>query len=75
MGHIVHIKGREQFIAALEVLDYLPGMWHCRGTPDAPILLVTDAHYKALVKAGVVQTNGKQEKTRGKKATPKKAKS
>ena len=75
MAHIVHIQNREQFMAVLEVLDYLPGTWHCRGTPDAPILLVTDAHYKALVNAGVVQMNGKQEKTRGKKTVAKKVKS
>ena len=75
MGHMVHIQDQDQFLAAIEVLNALPGMWHGRGTPEAPILLVTDAHYKALVKAGVVHTNGKEGKARGKKASTKKAKS
>ena len=75
MGHVVHIQNREHFIEALEVLDELPGMWHARGNPSAPILLVTDAHYQALVAAGIVPANGKEAKSRGKKATAKKAKS
>jgi hypothetical protein len=74
MGHIIRIQNREQLIAAIGVLDELPGMWHARGTPEAPILLVTDAQYKALVNAGVAPANGKEGKTRDKKATAKKAK-
>ena len=72
MGHVVHMKSREQFIEALGVLNELPGMWHARGEPGTPTLLLTDTHYKALVKAGVVPANGKKEKARGKKAIPKK---
>jgi hypothetical protein len=75
MGHVIRIQNKEHFMAALEVLDFLPGTWHCRGTPEVPILLVTDSHYKALVRAGVVQANGKPEKTRGKKTAAKKTKS
>ena len=75
MGHIVRILSQEQLVDAIGVLNGLPGMWHARGTPESPILLVTDAHYRALVKAGVVATNGKEGNGRGKKATAKKAKS
>jgi hypothetical protein len=76
MGHIVRIQSREQMIAAIGVLDELPGMWHGRGTPEAPVLLVLDSHYEALVKAGVVvPANGKKGKPRGKKTTAKKGKS
>lgn len=75
MGHIVQMKDQEQFIEALGVLNELPGLWHARGNPAAPTLLVTDTHYRALVKAGVVSSNGKEDKSRGKKATARKAKS
>ena len=71
MGHIVRIQSREQFVAALRVLDTLPGTWHSRGPAETPLLLVHDAQYKALVDAGVVTTNGKTGTSRGKKATPK----
>ncbi len=74
MGHIIRIQSREQYIAALNVLDDLPGMWHARGPSTAPVLLVTDAHYQALVKAGVVSANGKEVKARGKKTTGKQTK-
>jgi hypothetical protein len=73
MGHIVRINGRQQFIEALRVLNKLPGMWHSRGPVENPILLVMDSHYKALVKAGVISPNGKEGKTRGKKATGQKS--
>ena len=75
MGHIIRIKSREQYFAALNVLDYLPGTWHSRGPTESAILFVTDEHYKALMKAGVVSTNGTEGKARGKKATGKKTKS
>ena len=75
MGRIVQIRHKAHFIAVLEVLDELPGMWHARGNPSAPTLLVTDAQFKALVKARVVDTSDSQEKTRGKKAVAKKARS
>jgi hypothetical protein len=71
VGHIIRIQNREQYKAALNVLDYLPGTWHSRGPSDTPILFVLDSHYKALVKAGVVAANGKEGKARGKKATKK----
>ena len=75
MGHMIRIQSREQYMAAHRVLDKLPGMWHARGPVEAPVLLVLDSHYKALVKAGVVSPNGKEGKARGKKAAAKKAKS
>jgi hypothetical protein len=75
MGHAVHIQSREQFVAALRVLDKLPGMWHSRGPADTPVLLVLDSHYRALVEAGVVAPNGKKEKPHGKKTPAKKARS
>ena len=75
MGHAVHIHSNEQHIEALRVLDKLPGTWRAIGTSDAPVFLLTDAQYKALVEAGVVPANDKEVKTRGKKATAKKARS
>ena len=75
MAHIVRIESREQYIAALNVLDYIEGTFHARGPSSAPILFLTDNQFKALVKAGVVSANGKEVKTRGKKAAAKKAKS
>ncbi|MSU79365.1 MAG: hypothetical protein EXS16_14905 [Gemmataceae bacterium] len=71
MGHIIRIRSREQYMAALNVLDYLPGTWHSRGAGEFPVLLVLDSHFQALVKAGVVQVNGNEGKARGQKATKK----
>ncbi len=71
MGHVIRIQSREQYMAALNVLDYLPGTWHSRGAGEFPILLVLDSHFQALVKAGVVEANGNEVKDRGKKATKK----
>jgi hypothetical protein len=75
MGHVIHIESDEQYVDAIRVLNKLPGMWHGRGTPEAPVLLVLESHYDALVKAGVVCPNGKEGKTRGKKTDRKKNKS
>jgi cell division GTPase FtsZ len=75
MGHAIRIQSREQYIAAIRVLDKLPGMWRGIGPASAPVLLVLDSHYKALVKAGVVSPNGKEGQGRDKKASAKKAKS
>lgn len=74
MGHIVRIDSDKQFIAAINVLNELPGMWHSRGDDKTVELRLLDSHYQALVKAGVISPNGKEGQTRGKKAT-KKAKS
>jgi len=75
MGHAVHIRSKEQYIRALEVLDKLPGTWQGVGPSTAPVLLLTDAHYHALVEAGVVSANDKEVKSRGKKCNPQKTKS
>ena len=75
MGHVIRIKSREQYMAALNVLDYLPGTWHSRGPTESALLFVNEEHYKALLKAGVIPLNGKEGKARGKKTTGKKAKS
>jgi hypothetical protein len=75
MGHAVHIRNKEQYIQALRVLDKQPVTWREIGTFDAPVLLLTEGQYQALVKAGVVSANDKEVKRRGKKATSKKAKS
>jgi hypothetical protein len=74
MGHAVRIESREQYMAALGVLDNVEGTWHGVGPSSSPILLLTDQQFKALVKAGVVKPNGKEDKIRGKKAAGKKAK-
>ena len=75
MGHAVRIQSPEQYIAALGVLDYVEGTWRGVGPSSAPVLLLTDKQYNALVKAGVVTPNGEEVKARGKKATAKKTKS
>jgi len=75
MGHIIRIQSDEQYTDVIRVLNELPGMWHARGPEEAPVLLVLDSHYEALVKAGVVSPNGKKGKSNGKKANGKKAKS
>lgn len=67
MGHIVRLDGRKQFAAAIRVLNELPGTWHSRGTEEFTELLLLDAHYNALVDAGVIPSNGKKEKRSGKK--------
>jgi len=75
MGHAVHIRSKEQYIQALRVLDHVEGTWQGIGPSSAPVLLLTDAQYTALVKAGVVPEKDKEVKARGKKATTKKTKS
>jgi hypothetical protein len=75
MGHAVHIQDREQYIQALRVLDKVGGTWQGIGTSSAPVLLLTDAQYNALVEAGVVSANDKEVNARGKKAPAKKTKS
>jgi hypothetical protein len=75
MGRVLRIQSREQYIQALRVLDKLPGTWQGIGPSSAPVLLLTDAHYQALLEAGVVPANDKEVKPRGKKATTKKTKS
>jgi hypothetical protein len=75
MGHAVHIHSREQYIQALRVLDKVAGTWQGIGPSSAPVLLLTDAQYNALVEAGVVSANDKEVQGRGKKAPAKKTKS
>ena len=75
MGHAVRIQSREQMLAAIRVLNNVEGTWRGVGTSDAPVFLLTDKQYNALVEAGVVQANGKEAKARGKKAAVKKTKS
>jgi hypothetical protein len=75
MGHAVHIQSREQYVQALRVLDKVAGTWRGIGPSSAPVLLLTDAQYNALVEAGVVPSNDREVKARGKKATGKKPKS
>ena len=75
MGHAVHIRGKEQQIKALRVLDKVGGTWGGIGTSSDPVYLLTDAQYNALVEAGVVPANDKKVKPSGKKASAKKTKS
>ena len=75
MLHAVRIQSKEQYIAAIEVLNYVKGTWHGRGPSSDPVLLLPDEHYNALIEAGVIQANGKEVKPRGKKASGKKTKS
>ena len=71
MGHVVRIVSREQHIAALRVLNGLPGTWQAIKKSDDILFLLTEAHYQALVKAGVVPANGKEVKSHGKKSRQK----
>jgi hypothetical protein len=72
MGHAVRIHSREEYVQAIRVLDEVGGTWQGIGTSSAPVLLLTDAQYNALVEAGVVSANDKEVKLGGKKATPRK---
>jgi len=74
MGHRVHLQNRDQFIAAIKILNELPGVWHSRGPADAVELLVLDSHYQALLNAGVITANGKESNGRGKEKVAKKSK-
>ena len=57
MGHVVHIHSQQQYIEALRVLDKVAGTWQGVGPSSAPVLLLTDAQFNALVAAGVVPSN------------------
>ncbi len=74
MGHAVHIESKEQYVRALRVLNFMRGTWQGVGPSTAPILLVTDEQFEALVEAGVVPNNGKEAAPRGKKTTSRKPK-
>jgi hypothetical protein len=73
MGHAIRIHSDEQYIQAMRVLDKVGGTWQGVGPSSAPVLLLTDAQYRALLKAGVVSSNDKVN-ARGKKASAKKNK-
>jgi len=75
MGHAVHIHSKEQYVQAGRVLDHVGGTWQGIGASSKPVLLLTGAQFKALVKAGVVPANDREVMHRGKKATAKKTKS
>ena len=75
MGHKIHIQSKEQYIAAINVLNYTTGTWLGVGPSSAPVIVITDNQFDALVRAGVVSANGEEVKARGKKPTAKKAKS
>ena len=62
MAHKIHIQGREQHIAAVRVLDHTQGTWLGIGPSSAPVIVVTDEQFKALVEAGVVSANGEEVK-------------
>lgn len=63
----VEIDSPEQYSKALAVLTELGGTFHGVGGEDKPVLLVTEAQYRALVAAGVVKKDGTKERSRGKK--------
>ncbi len=73
MGHKVRIQCEEQHIAAIRVLDSTKGTWLGIGPSSAPVLVVTNEQFNALVEAGVVPPNGKEVNASGKKATAKRA--
>jgi hypothetical protein len=73
MLHVVHIQSDEQYAAATEILDFIKGTWHARGSADAPVLFLPDEHYNALIKAGIIPSNGNEVKANGKKVRTTKA--
>ena len=75
MEHIIKLQSEQQYTSALRVLDVVPGTFHASGPSSAPVLVVGDTHYEALVKAGVITANGKEGKGRGEKASVKQTKS
>jgi hypothetical protein len=75
MGYIIPIKSREQYMAALRVLDELPGTWSSRGAAELREFYVTPEHYAALVEAGIVKDIRTKSNGRGKKKLAKKTKS
>ena len=76
MLHVVHIQSDEQHMAAIEILNFVKGTWYGRGSAAAPVLLLPEEHYNALVGAGVIPANGKKKvKANGKKAPVKKPRS
>jgi hypothetical protein len=75
MGHVVRLQSREQYTAALNILDVVPGTFHASGPSSGPTLVLGDTQYQALIDAGVIVGNGKERKAHGKKAGNKKAKS
>jgi hypothetical protein len=72
MAQAIAIQSREQYIQAIRVLDKVGGTWQGVGPSTAPILLLTDAQYNALLAAGVITATGTEVKIRGKKANDKK---
>jgi hypothetical protein len=75
MAHAVHIHSREQYIQAVRVLDKVAGTWQGVGPSSDPVLILTDAQFRALREAGVVPANGQEVNARGKKTVAKKTKS
>jgi hypothetical protein len=75
MAHAIPIQSREQYLQAMRVLDKVGGTWQGVGPSSAPVLLLTDAQYNALLEAGVVTAHDKEVNTRGKKANAKKTQS
>jgi hypothetical protein len=75
MEYTIRLQSREQYIAALRILNVVPGIFHASGPSSSPILVLGDTQYQALMNAGVITANGKEERVRGKKTSAKKAKS
>jgi hypothetical protein len=63
----VDIESPEQYSRALAVLTEVGGTFHGVGGEENRYLLVTEAQYRALVAAGVVNKDGKKERSRGTK--------
>jgi hypothetical protein len=75
MAHAVRIHSRDQYLQALRMLDKVGGTWQGVGPSSDPVLLLTNAQYNALLEAGVVPSNDRQVKARGKEADAKKTNS
>jgi hypothetical protein len=75
MEHIVRLQSREQYTAALNILDVVPGTFHASGPSSGPTLVLGETQYQALIDAGVIAGNGKEQKGNGTKARHKKANS
>ncbi len=67
--HKIPIKDDKQYLKALGVLIKVGGTFQGRGPSVKPYLVVSDAQYKALVEARVVEQNGAPARNRGQKAS------
>jgi hypothetical protein len=72
LAQAIRMQSWEQHIKALKVPDEAGGTWQAVETSAAPVFLLTDAQYNALIQAGVVRSNRQEDNARGSKKAAKK---